>query len=66
MAVLEVTGREAADPIAAIELCYSQGWTDGLPVVPRRTSVWRRSWGISSGAATRCWEGCRSAAFCQR
>jgi hypothetical protein len=27
MAVLEVTGREAADPIAAIELCYSQGWT---------------------------------------
>ena len=34
MAVLEVTGREAADPIAAIELCYSQGWTDGLPVMP--------------------------------
>src|SRR2546430_12201204 len=34
MAVLEVTGREAADPIAAIELCYSQGWTDGLPVIP--------------------------------
>src|ERR687888_31731 len=34
MAVLEVTGREAADPIAAIEWCYSQGWTDGLPVIP--------------------------------
>lgn len=34
MAVLEVTGREAADPIAAIEFCYEQGWTDGLPVVP--------------------------------
>src|SRR5215813_200270 len=34
MAVLEVTGREAVDPIAAIELCYSQGWTDGLPVIP--------------------------------
>ncbi len=34
MAVLEVTGREAADPIAAIELCYAQGWTDGLPVIP--------------------------------
>src|SRR2546427_11745651 len=34
MAVLEVTGREAADPIAAIEFCYAQGWTDGLPVVP--------------------------------
>jgi hypothetical protein len=34
MAVLEVTGREAADPIAAIEFCYAQGWTDGLPVIP--------------------------------
>jgi hypothetical protein len=34
MAVLEVTGHEAADPIAAIEFCYSQGWTDGLPVMP--------------------------------
>lgn len=34
MAVLEVTGREAADPVAAIEFCYNQGWTDGLPVVP--------------------------------
>jgi hypothetical protein len=34
MAVLEVTGRAAADPVAAIEYCYSQGWTDGLPVVP--------------------------------
>ena len=22
------------DPIAAIEYCYEQGWTDGLPVVP--------------------------------
>jgi hypothetical protein len=34
MAVLEVTGREAADPVAAIEFCYRQGWTDGLPVMP--------------------------------
>src|SRR2546430_14828923 len=34
MAVLEVTGRAAADPVAAIELCYAQGWTDGLPVIP--------------------------------
>src|SRR5215510_4064288 len=34
MAVLEVTGREAADPVAAIEFCYDQGWTDGLPVIP--------------------------------
>jgi hypothetical protein len=34
MAVVEVTGREAVDPIAAIEYCYSQGWTDGLPVIP--------------------------------
>jgi hypothetical protein len=33
-ATIEVTGREAADPIAAIEYCYQQGWTDGLPVVP--------------------------------
>src|SRR3712207_36038 len=24
----------AADPGAAIEYCYEQGWTDGLPVVP--------------------------------
>jgi hypothetical protein len=32
--VLEVTGREAVDPLAAIEFCYRQGWTDGLPVVP--------------------------------
>lgn len=34
MTTIEVTGRAAADPIAAIEYCYSQGWTDGLPVVP--------------------------------
>jgi hypothetical protein len=33
-ATIEVTGREAADPIAAIEYCYQQGWTDGLPVIP--------------------------------
>lgn len=34
MAVLEVTGQAATDPVAAIEYCYAQGWTDGLPVVP--------------------------------
>jgi hypothetical protein len=34
MAAIEVTGYEAVDPIAAIEFCYRQGWTDGLPVVP--------------------------------
>ena len=33
-ATIEVTGHEALDPIAAIEFCYRQGWTDGLPVVP--------------------------------
>jgi hypothetical protein len=33
-ATIEVTGREAVDPIAAIEYCYQQGWTDGLPVIP--------------------------------
>lgn len=33
-AVIEVTGRAALDPLAAIEYCYQQGWTDGLPVVP--------------------------------
>jgi hypothetical protein len=33
-ATIEVTGYAAADPIAAIEWCYQQGWTDGLPVVP--------------------------------
>jgi len=33
-ATIEVTGREAADTVAAIEFCYEQGWTDGLPVVP--------------------------------
>jgi hypothetical protein len=33
-ATVEVTGREAVDPIAAIEYCYQQGWTDGLPVMP--------------------------------
>ena len=33
-ATIEVTGHEAADPLAAIEFCYRQGWTDGLPVVP--------------------------------
>jgi hypothetical protein len=33
-ATIEVTGPEAADPIAAIEFCYQQGWTDGLPVIP--------------------------------
>jgi hypothetical protein len=31
---MEVTGREAVDPLAAIEFCYRQGWTDGLPVIP--------------------------------
>jgi hypothetical protein len=31
---IEVTGHAAADPLAAIEYCYAQGWTDGLPVVP--------------------------------
>ncbi|MCH7719335.1 MAG: hypothetical protein IIB21_07675 [Chloroflexi bacterium] len=25
---------ETSDPAAAIEFCYEQGWTDGLPVVP--------------------------------
>jgi hypothetical protein len=33
-ATIEVTGHEAVDPLAAIEFCYRQGWTDGLPVVP--------------------------------
>ncbi len=33
-AAIEVTGRAAVDPLEAIEYCYSQGWTDGLPVVP--------------------------------
>jgi hypothetical protein len=33
-AVIEVTGRAAIDPLEAIEYCYRQGWTDGLPVVP--------------------------------
>jgi hypothetical protein len=33
-ATIEVTGREAVDPVAAIEYCYQQGWTDGLPVIP--------------------------------
>jgi hypothetical protein len=31
---IEVTGRAAVDPLEAIEYCYRQGWTDGLPVVP--------------------------------
>jgi hypothetical protein len=31
---VEVTGRQAVDPLAAIEFCYDQGWTDGLPVIP--------------------------------
>ena len=25
---------QAADDVEAIELCFAQGWTDGLPVVP--------------------------------
>jgi hypothetical protein len=29
-----VEGPSAADPAEAIEFCYRQGWTDGLPVVP--------------------------------
>ena len=33
-ATIEVTGREAVDPVAAMEYCYQQGWTDGLPVIP--------------------------------
>jgi hypothetical protein len=31
---VEVTGREAVDPVAAIEFCFQQSWTDGLPVIP--------------------------------
>lgn len=31
---IEVTGPAAVDPIEAIEYCYQQGWSDGLPVVP--------------------------------
>jgi hypothetical protein len=31
---IEVSGREATDPIAAMEFCYQLGWTDGLPVIP--------------------------------
>ena len=27
------------DPLAAIEYCYRQGWTDGLPVVPPETHL---------------------------
>ena len=27
------------DPISAIEYCYAQGWTDGLPVVPPETHL---------------------------
>ena len=27
-------GIDVADPWAAIEACYAEGWTDGLPVVP--------------------------------
>ncbi|MCZ6710763.1 MAG: hypothetical protein O7B25_10395 [Gammaproteobacteria bacterium] len=27
-----------ADPLAAIEFCYEQGWTDGLPVIPPESS----------------------------
>lgn len=34
MALVEVEGHEATDPVAAIEYCYNQGWTDGLPVIP--------------------------------
>ena len=25
---------ELSDPAEAVEFCYSQGWTDGLPVIP--------------------------------
>jgi len=31
---LRSTPVEAADPVAAIEICFENGWTDGLPVVP--------------------------------
>jgi hypothetical protein len=33
-ATIEVTGGEALDPLAAIQLYYCQGWIDGPPVVP--------------------------------
>ena len=33
-ATIEVIGRAAVDPVAAMEYCYQQGWTDGLPVIP--------------------------------
>jgi hypothetical protein len=32
-------GVEVADPWAAIETCYGNGWTDGLPVVPPTESL---------------------------
>lgn len=30
----EPTDKALRDACAAIEYCYQQGWTDGLPVVP--------------------------------
>jgi hypothetical protein len=32
--VRQRSGVDVADPWAAIEACYANGWTDGLPVVP--------------------------------
>lgn len=34
MVIAGVRTHEVADPAAAIEYCYEQGWTDGLPVIP--------------------------------
>ena len=30
----QVRMHQVADEASAIEYCYDQGWTDGLPVVP--------------------------------
>jgi hypothetical protein len=44
-ATIEVTGREAIDPIAAIEYCYQQGWTDGSRrSLPTSIAVVTTSW----------------------
>ena len=42
------------DSLAAIEYCYEQGWTDGLPVVPPEKVASRLCSRLRVGHLKRC------------
>jgi len=44
-------GLDVDDPWQAVEACFAQGWTDGLPVVPPTAALVER---MLAGGAKRC------------